>query len=134
MRTAASHSLGLGAPSLSLSPAEHVSSCDSYPGGKLFDPFGFSRGSPAKLDEYKVKEIKNGRLAILVRLLALVSAIIWLSRPCKMLEKMRVVGTYNPHNLCPAGKSRFCSPVCCHKDGPHHQPCTALEGKQRMED
>ena len=71
MRTAASQNLGLGPPCLiSPSPVKHVSSCDSYPGGKLFDPFGFSRGSPAKLDEYKVKEIKNGRLAILVRLLA----------------------------------------------------------------
>ena len=39
-----------------------------YPGGRLFDPIGFSRGSEAKLNEYKTKEIKNGRLAILVHL------------------------------------------------------------------
>ena len=25
-----------------------------YPGGKYFDPFGFSRGNEAKLQEYKV--------------------------------------------------------------------------------
>ena len=37
-----------------------------YPGGRWFDPFGLSRGNPKKLDEYKTKEIKNGRLAILV--------------------------------------------------------------------
>lgn len=37
-----------------------------YPGGKFFDPFGFSRGDSAKLEEYKLKEVKNGRLAILV--------------------------------------------------------------------
>merc|ERR1712093_193914 len=35
-----------------------------YPGG-LFDPAGFSKGSTTKLDELKLKEIKNGRLAML---------------------------------------------------------------------
>ncbi len=37
-----------------------------YPGGKWFDPFGFSRGDEASLASYKEKEVKNGRLAILV--------------------------------------------------------------------
>merc|ERR1711985_68023 len=35
-----------------------------YPGG-VFDPAGFSKGSAAQLDELKMKEIKNGRLAML---------------------------------------------------------------------
>lgn len=38
---------------------------NGYPGGKVFDPFGFSRGDAATLQAYKVKEIKNGRLAML---------------------------------------------------------------------
>lgn len=33
-----------------------------YPGG-LFDPLGFSRGSAESFEQYKVKEIKNVRIA-----------------------------------------------------------------------
>jgi light-harvesting complex I chlorophyll a/b binding protein 5 len=41
---------------------------NGYPGGRFFDPFGFSRGDKATLAEYKDKEVKNGRLAILANL------------------------------------------------------------------
>jgi len=38
---------------------------NGYPGGKLFDPLGYSRGDAAAFEQYKKKEIKNGRLAML---------------------------------------------------------------------
>ncbi|GIL55109.1 hypothetical protein Vafri_10722 [Volvox africanus] len=38
---------------------------NGYPGGRFFDFMGLSRGDAAKYKEYKQKEIKNGRLAMI---------------------------------------------------------------------
>lgn len=35
---------------------------NGYPGGKLFDPFGLSRGSEAQLVKYQVRLTSNKRL------------------------------------------------------------------------
>jgi len=37
---------------------------NGYPGGKYFDFMGLSRGDAAKYEEYKQKEVTNGRLAM----------------------------------------------------------------------
>lgn len=41
---------------------------NGYPGGRFFDPFGLARGDEAKYQEYKQKEIKNARLAMVAAL------------------------------------------------------------------
>ena len=37
---------------------------NGYPGGKIFDFMGLSRGSPEKFEKYKWNEVRNGRLAM----------------------------------------------------------------------
>jgi light-harvesting complex I chlorophyll a/b binding protein 5 len=39
-----------------------------YPGGRLFDPIGFSRGDAAQYKKYKQNEITNARLAMVANL------------------------------------------------------------------
>eukprot|EP00878_Enallax_costatus_P000086 GHUV01000114.1.p1 GENE.GHUV01000114.1~~GHUV01000114.1.p1 ORF type:complete len:253 (+),score=67.69 GHUV01000114.1:66-824(+) len=41
---------------------------NGYPGGRLFDPIGFSRGDEAMYKKYKQNEIVNGRLAMVANL------------------------------------------------------------------
>lgn len=36
-----------------------------FAGGPFFDPLGFSRGDEQTFHDYKVKEVKHGRLAML---------------------------------------------------------------------
>jgi light-harvesting complex I chlorophyll a/b binding protein 5 len=41
---------------------------NGYPGGRFFDPIGFSRGDEALYKKYKQNEIVNGRLAMVAML------------------------------------------------------------------
>eukprot|EP00775_Hariotina_reticulata_P005979 gene5979-6218_t len=41
---------------------------NGYPGGRFFDPIGFSRGDEAMYKKYKQNEIVNGRLAMVANL------------------------------------------------------------------
>lgn len=41
---------------------------NGYPGGKFFDPMGFSRGSAESFAKWKNRELTNGRLAMMAML------------------------------------------------------------------
>lgn len=41
---------------------------NGYPGGRFFDPIGFSRGDAAMYAKYKQNEVTNGRLAMVANL------------------------------------------------------------------
>jgi len=47
---------------------EFVPKENGYPGGRFFDPIGFSRGDPAMYKKYKQNEVTNGRLAMVANL------------------------------------------------------------------
>lgn len=47
---------------------EFVPKENGYPGGKFFDPIGFSRGDEAMYKKYKQNEVTNGRLAMVANL------------------------------------------------------------------
>jgi hypothetical protein len=51
-------------PLCDLAIANSVSHRDGNAGGLYFDPFGLSRGEPAKYNKMKEAEIRNGRLAM----------------------------------------------------------------------